>query len=138
MASDAIMAMEILMDAWSERPDEGIMGRIKNHVEGELGSTWLVTLGTSHGTRPLSTWEAHDAAVLKMYASKQEAWGRVLQLLGWDRTEKGAFFLNRSASYGVTTYYTKTFICAGEWICGDGSYMWRSAPGEPELHVGGD
>jgi hypothetical protein len=135
MASSAVIAMEILMDAWSDMPDEGIMGRIKNHLEGTLVSPWLVTLGTIHGTRPISTWEDHDAAVLKMDASKQEAWGRVLQLLGWDRTDKGAFFLKRSSAYGVTTSYTRTFIWTRELIFGDGSYLWRIEPGEPEIHV---
>ncbi len=135
MASSAVIAMEILMDAWSDMPDEGIMGRIKNHLEGTLVSPWLVTLGTIHGTRPISTWEDHDAAVLKMDASKQEAWGRVLQLLGWDRTEKGEFFLKRSSAYGVTTSYTRTFIWTRELIFGDGSYLWRIEPGEPEIHV---
>ena len=59
----------------------------------------------------------------------------MLQKLGWDRTEEGEFFLKRSAAYGVTTSYTKTFVWAKELIFGDGGYLWRIEPGESEIHV---
>ena len=135
LAPGDLMSMEILMDAWKDMPDEGIMSRIKSHLEGALVAPFLVTLGTIHGTKPISSWEDHNAAVLKMHASKQEAWGRVLVLLGWDNTDMGAFFLKRSSAYGVTTSYVKTFIWSKELIFGNGSYLWRIQPGEPEIHV---
>ena len=56
-------------------------------------------------------------------------------MLGWDKTDKGAFFLKRSSAYGVTTSYVKTFIWSKELIFGNGSYLWRIKPGEPEIHV---
>ena len=135
LEKNAIIAMDVLLDAWDDMPNEGIMARIKRHLAGALVSPWLVTLGTIHGTRPISSWEEHDAAVVKMHETKQEAWGRVLQSLVWDRTEEGEFFLKRSAAYGVTTSYTKTFIWAKELIFGDGGYLWRIEPGDSEIHV---
>ena len=135
MAPGDLMAMEVLMDAWSDMPDEGIMSRIKSHLEGALVAPFLVTLGTLHGTKPIMSWDDHNSAVLKMHESKQEAWGRIMVLLGWDKTDKGAFFIERSAAYGVTTSYLKTFIWSRELIFGDGSYLWRNKPGDPETHV---
>ena len=135
LEKNAIIAMDVLIDAWDDMPNEGVMARIKRHLAGALVSPWLVTLGTIHGTRPISSWEEHDAAVVKMHETKQEAWGAVLQSLGWDRTEEGEFFLKRSAAYGVTTSYTKTFIWAKELIFGDGGYLWRIEPGDSEIHV---
>ena len=135
LQSSAIIAMDVLLDAWADMPDDGIKSRIKNHLEGALVSPWLVTLGTIHGTKPITSWEEHDAAVVKMHHTRQEAWGKIMQALGWDRTEEGAFFLRRSAAYGVTTSYTKTFIWSKEIIFGDGAYLWRIEPGDNEIHV---
>ena len=135
LSQEAIISMDVLLDAVNNMPNNGIMERIKFHLIGALVSPWLVTLGTLQGTRPISSWDEHDAAVIRMHESKQEAWGKVLQALGWDRTEEGEFFLKRSAAYGVTTSYTKTFIWAKEIIFGDGGYLWRIEPGESEIHV---
>ncbi|MBM55982.1 MAG: polyketide synthase [Euryarchaeota archaeon] len=135
LEQSAIIAMDVLIDAWDDMPNDGIKSRIKSHLAGALVAPWLVTLGTIHGTRPISSWEDHDAATLKMHVTKQEAWGKVLKCLGWDRTEEGEFFLKRSAAYGVTTSYMKTFIWAKELIFGDGGYLWRIEPGDSEIHV---
>ncbi len=135
LSQDAIISMDILLDAVDDMPNNGIMERIKFHLIGALVSPWLVTLGILHGTKPISSWDDHDAAVIKMHESKQEAWGKVLQALGWDRTEEGKFFLKRSSAYGVTTSYTKTFLWVKEIIFGDGGCLWRIEPGESEIHV---
>ena len=133
--SSAIIAMDVLLDAISDMPDTGIKKRIKHHLEGALVAPWLVTLGTINGTKPIDSWDVHDAAVVRMHESRQEAWGKILHAFGWDRTEEGSFFLKRSAAYGVTTSYTRTFIWTKELIFGDGSYLWRIARGENEIHV---
>ena len=136
LASSSIIAMDVLIDAWDDMPQNNeITSRIKSHLAGALVSPWLVTLGTLHGTKPISSWGDHDSAVKRFHITKQEAWGKVLQKLGWDRTEEGEFFLKRSAAYGVTTSYTKTFVWAKELIFGDGGYLWRIEPGESEIHV---
>ena len=70
-----------------------------------------------------------------MHETKQEAWGRFLLLLGWDNTDVGAFFLERSSAYGVTTSYLQTFIWSRELIFGDGSLPLACQAGEPEVHV---
>tara|TARA_B000000532_G_scaffold111467_1_gene89566 strand:- start:5608 stop:7170 length:1563 start_codon:yes stop_codon:yes gene_type:complete len=135
LESSSIIAFDVLLDAWDDMPDNGIQSRIKSHLAGAIVAPWLVTLGTLHGTRPISSWEEHDAAVSEMHLTRQEAWGKVLQKLGWNRTEEGEFFLKRAAAYGVTTSYTKTFIWSKEIIFGDGEYLWRIEPGDSEIHV---
>ena len=135
LSQEAIISMDVLLDAIDNMPNNGIMERIKFHLIGALVSPWLVTLGSLQGTRPISSWDEHDATVVIMHESKQEAWGKVLQALGWDRTEEGEFFLKRSTAYGVTTSYTKTFIWVKEIIFGDGGYLWRIERGESEIHV---
>ena len=35
----------------------------------------------------------------------------------------------------MTTSYVKTFIWSKELIFGNGSYLWRIQPGDPEIHV---
>ena len=43
--------------------------------------------------------------------------------------------MERAAAYGVTTSYTQTFLWAKELLLGEGSWLWRTEPGEAEIHV---
>ena len=43
--------------------------------------------------------------------------------------------MQRAAAYGVTTSYTQTFLWAKELLLGEGSWLWRTEPGEAEIHV---
>ena len=61
--------------------------------------------------------------------------GRSRVRLGWADTDAGSFYLQRAAAYGVTTSYTQTFLWAKELLLGEGTWLWRTEPGEAEIHV---
>ncbi len=107
----------------------------RNHLEGALLAPWLVTLGTVHGTEAFVDWNGLSAALARLHPSRAKAAMDALKqgnLLG---TEKGGFFLSRAAAYGVTTSYIRTFLWAEELLFGDGGTLWRTEPGEAEIHV---
>lgn len=135
LSSDSVVAIDVLLDALEEIPEEGILARIKWHLEGALVAPWLVTVGTLNGTAPIESWAEHDSIVTSMHHTKQEMWGKILTSLGWDHNEIGAFYLKRASAYGVTTSYMKSFVWSKELIFGDSKYLWRVEPGENEIHV---
>lgn len=135
LSSDSVIAIDILLDAIDDVPEEGMMKRIKRHLEGALVAPWLVTLGTLNGTSPIKDWAEHDEIVQNMHPSKQEMWGKILVALNWDHNEIGEFFLKRASAYGVTTSYIKTFLWSKELMFGDGKYLWKVKPGDSEIHV---
>lgn len=114
---------------------EGLAQRMTLHVEGAMAAPWLVMLGTAFGTEPMLTTGDLERALAKLHPTKQEAWWRLSDALGWSGTELGAFFVERAAAYGVTTSYTQTFLWAKELLLGDGRWLWRTEPGEAEIHV---
>ncbi|MCH1574690.1 MAG: class I SAM-dependent methyltransferase [Flavobacteriales bacterium] len=105
------------------------------HLEGALAAPWFVALGTLHGTDPLADWASVSVALSRLHPSRGKAALRALNALDFMGTEKGGFFLARSAAYGVTTSYIRTFLWADELTFGDGGRLWRIAPGEAEIHV---
>lgn len=109
--------------------------RLALHVEGAMMAPLLVTLGTAYGTEPMRTEQNLAQALGKLHPSKVDLWWTLSDALGWSGTEEGAFFLERAAAYGVTTSYTQTFLWAKELLLGDGRWLWRTEPGEPEIHV---
>ena len=113
----------------------GLEDRVFAHLEGALVAPWMVTLGTAFGTAPIVSPEDFGQAMSALHATKQEAWLDVMEGMGWQGTAAGAFFLKRSSAYGVTTSYTQTFLWAKELLLGDGRWLWRTEPGEPEVHV---
>jgi len=141
--AEALLAMRRLMEARNDLAASGVdvaagaglEARLVAHVEGALAAPWLVTLGTAFGTEPMRSWDDVAVALARLHPELQEAWGEVSESLGWSGTDLGAFFLERSAAYGVTTSYTQTFLWAKELLLGDGSWLWRTEPGEAEIHV---
>ena len=124
---DAVVSLQGQNTPWARR--------VRTHLEGALVAPWLVALGTLHGTEPLTHWEDVDAAVAQLHPSKQKAWREVVAALEWDRSLRGGFFLRRASAYGVTTSYTQTFLWAKELLLGEGNHLWRTEPGEAEIHV---
>ena len=106
-----------------------------SHVEGALVAPWLVSIGTAHGTAAIVDWGGVDRALDAMHPSRREAAKGALEDLGFLGTDRGAFFLARAAAFGVTTSYTRTFLWAEELLFGDGGHLWRTAPGDAEIHV---
>ncbi len=141
LAPEARNAMDALLDvvqASRKAPLEGGHGledRVFAHLEGALVAPWMVTLGTAFGIAPIASPEDFGQAMSALHATKQEAWLDVMEGMGWRGTPVGAFFLKRSSAYGVTTSYTQTFLWAKELLLGDGRWLWRTEPGEPEVHV---
>ena len=143
MPQQSLEAMRALLDARAEVIDSAgddvvprdLQQRIAVHLEGALIAPWLVTLGTQFGTEPMQSWTDVQRALEGLHTSKRMAWREVSEALRWSETDLGAFFLERSAAYGVTTSYTQTFLWARELLLGDGSWLWRTEPGEAEIHV---
>ena len=124
--------------AWSSAL-EGF-GRVKgtiweSHFEGALVAPWLVAIGTAHGTSSMADWGQFGAALDGMHPSRGKAALEAMDALGMLGTERGAFFLARAAAFGVTTSYIRTFLWADELLFGDGGHLWRTEPGEAEIHV---
>ena len=109
--------------------------RLRVHLEGALVAPWLVMLGTAFGTEAMTSWDDVSRASAQLHPQLQEAWSEVMHALGWSDSQVGAFFLQRAAAYGVTTSYTQTFLWAKELLLGEGSWLWRTEPGEAEIHV---
>ena len=133
-------------EAWSENAEMAWSNAVKafesvkgtaweSHVEGALVAPWLVSIGTVHGTAAMGEWSELDSALQRMHSSRREAAIRALTALGFLGTERGAFFLARAAAFGVTTSYIRTFLWADELLFGDGARLWRTEPGEAEIHV---
>jgi SAM-dependent methyltransferase len=115
-------------------------GRGRAHLEGALVTPWLVALGFSHGTRPIRSRADLERALAGWHPERRRAWEAVADALAWrtpagDLTPAGAFFVERAAAYGVTASYRATLLWSEELIFGDGSHLWRTEPGEPEIHV---
>lgn len=123
-------ALEALLEAMDEAPAIWCP-----HLEGALVAPWLVTLGTVHGTEAISDWGELSLVLSRMHPSRAQAAIRVLRHVGLMGTERGEFFLSRAAAYGVTTSYIRTFLWAEELLFGDGGRLWRTEPGEAEIHV---
>ena len=142
---EALEAMRQLLNMVVQRKKEnphgetalvaGLCDRLTMHLEGALVAPWLVLLGTAFGTEPMLSWDDVTSTGSSLHPGLREAWEEVMQALGWHQTEIGAFFLQRAAAYGVTTSYTQTFLWAKELLLGDGAWLWRTEPGEPEIHV---
>ena len=107
----------------------------ESHVEGALVAPWLVSIGTVHGTAAMAGWRELDLALNGMHPSRREAALGALKALGFMGTGRGSFFLARAAAFGVTTSYIRTFLWADELLFGDGGRLWRTEPGEAEIHV---
>ena len=143
MSPDALQAMRALMEEVVQSPaedvsvpgDVSLQSRLRMHLEGALVAPWMVMLGTAFGTEAMTSWDDLERATSQLHPELQEAWGEVMHALGWADTEVGAFFLERAAAYGVTTSYTQTFLWAKELLLGEGSWLWRTEPGEAEIHV---
>ena len=143
LSPDAKRSLTELLQAWKDCKEEGVSvqhvdaleSRLLAHVEGAIVAPWMVTLGTSFGTDAMTHWDDVTKAKAHMHPSKHEAWQEVSETLGWNGTEVGAFYLHRAAAYGVTTSYTQTFLWSKELLLGDGSWLWRTEPGEAEIHV---
>ena len=143
LRADALQAMRALLNAVvelgvdMESTDVGatLESRIAIHLEGALVAPWMVLLGTAFGTEAMNSWEDLGKATASLHPGLQEAWGEVALALGWSGSDIGAFYLHRAAAYGVTTSYTQTFLWAKELLLGDGSWLWRTEPGEAEIHV---
>lgn len=141
LSPEARQAMDALLDVVQASRKEALDGghgledRVFAHLEGALVAPWMVTLGTAFGTAPIASPEDFGQAMSALHATKQEAWLDVMEGMGWQGTAAGAFFLKRSSAYGVTTSYTQTFLWAKELLLGDGRWLWRTEPGEPEVHV---
>ena len=143
MSPDALQAMRALMEEVVQSPaedvsvpgDVSLQSRLRMHLEGALVAPWMVMLGTAFGTDAMTSWDDVERATSQLHPELQEAWGEVMHALEWADTEVGAFFLERAAAYGVTTSYTQTFLWAKELLLGEGSWLWRTEPGEAEIHV---
>ena len=137
LSQEALMSMRGLLAAVMETPasEGGLESRLHTHLEGALVAPWMVMLGTLHGTEPLAHWEDVEAALSRCHPSKQEAWHELSKALAWHGTTRGGFFLRRAAAYGVTTSYSQTFLWAKELLLGEGSWLWKTEPGEAEIHV---
>lgn len=133
--SEAIIALDILIDVINEIPDSGILSRIKYHLEGALVAPWIVTIGLLGETSPVDSWEKHDELAHSFHPTKIKSWNKILDQLGWNHNETGEFFLKRASAYGVTTSYLRTFIWSKELIFGDPKYLWKVSPGDNEIHV---
>jgi len=107
----------------------------RDHLEGALLAPWFVSLGMLHGTEPMAHWNAVARGWSRMHPSRGRAGLAVFQRLDLMGTDRGGFFLARAASYGVTSSYIKTFLWAEELLFGDGGRLWRTEPGEAEIHV---
>lgn len=116
-------------------PGASLEARMLAHVEGALAAPWMVLIGTAFGTEAMTSWDDVSVALGRLHPELQEAWGEVSEALGWSGTDVGGFFLERAAAYGVTTSYTQTFLWAKELLLGDGKWLWRTEPGEAEIHV---
>ena len=140
---EAIQAMRALLNAVANlgvdmhNADVGgtLESRLALHLEGALVAPWMVMLGTAFGTEAMTSWDDVAQATAKLHPELQEAWGEVAEGLGWAGTDAGSFYLHRAAAYGVTTSYTQTFLWAKELLLGEGSWLWRTEPGEAEIHV---
>ena len=142
LSPESLLAMRALLDVVVKMSAEEVSSdemtlesRLVVHLEGALVAPWMVLIGTAFGTEAMTSWEDVALATSKLDPSLQEAWGEVMHSLGWSQTPKGAFFMNRAAAYGVTTSYTQTFLWAKELLLGEGSWLWRTEPGEAEIHV---
>lgn len=129
--------LQVVQEARSEasHADHGLESRVVGHLEGALVAPWMVMLGTAFGTAPIAGEKELQTAMAHLHPTNQEAWVEVMDGLGWRGTLEGRFFLRRSAAYGVTTSYTQTFLWAKELLLGDGKWLWRTEPGEAEIHV---
>lgn len=135
LSSDAVVTLNILLDVIGEIPNEGEMSRIKTHLEGALVAPWLVTVGMLGENKPVKSWDKHDELIHSFHPTKKEVWDKILKTLGWDHNDKGLFYLERAAAYGVTTSYLKTFLWSKELIFGDPKHLWKVNPGDSEIHV---
>ena len=143
LTADARLALEHLLETWKssvqsvgvEGADVRLEARLVAHIEGALVAPWLVLLGTSFGTDALASWSDVEKATNGLHPELQECWAEVSAALGWAHSDVGGFYLGRAAAYGVTTSYTQTFLWAKELLMGDGSWLWRTEPGEAEIHV---
>ncbi len=123
------------LDAFMASLDGAVNDAWSAHWAGALAAPWLVTLGTVHGTAAMGDWHALSQALAQLHPSRGAACMAVLKKLGYLGTPEGGFFLARAASFGVTTSYIKTFLWAEELLFGDGGKLWRTEPGEAEIHV---
>lgn len=131
MEAEAAVAMRNLIRVLDQLPE----GPQRQHLEGALLAPWMVTLGMQFGTEPLADWAGVAAALSGLHPSRSAAAFEVLQARGMMGTEVGAFYLARAAAYGVTTSYIRTFLWSDELLQGDGGRLWRTEPGEAEIHV---
>jgi hypothetical protein len=133
-ALEAALEAHALLD-----PDHPVEGKVRVHVEGAIAAPWLVAVGFAHGTVPIREPSRCARVVAGFHPSVQDAWHRVASKLGWEvqgeLTATGLFFVSRAAAYGVTTSYARTLVWSEELIFGDGHHLWRTAPGESEIHV---
>ena len=143
LSAEALQAMRALLNAVTElgvdmhaiEVGSTLESRLALHLEGALVAPWMVTLGTAFGTEAMTSWGDVAKALARLHPELQEAWGEVAVALGWANQDAGGFYLQRAASYGVTTSYTQTFLWAKELLLGEGSWLWRTEPGEAEIHV---
>ena len=92
----------------------------------------MVTLGTAFGTAPIASPEDFGQAMSALHATA-EAWLDVMEGMGWQGTG-GAFFEALVGVRGDDVVHP-TFLWAKELLLGDGRWLWRTEPGEPEVHV---
>jgi SAM-dependent methyltransferase len=123
--------------------ERAVQQQVLKHIEGILVGPTIVHLGMS-GMFHKYFMEASFRA--EEFHKDPESFGEILDFLsdlGWfDRkghtyrfTEKGLFFAQRAAAYGVTVSYIPTFRKLEELIFGEADTLFEVPPGAPEIHV---
>ncbi|MCS6928736.1 MAG: class I SAM-dependent methyltransferase [Saprospiraceae bacterium] len=120
-----------------------IQQQILSHIEGIAIGPTVVALGMGgmfHKYFMEASFKPEE------FHEDAESFGKILDFfvfLGWFEkrgvtyrfTEKGLFWAQRAAAYGVTVSYLPTFRHVDELLFGDPEILWKTAAKGPELHV---